>query len=92
MDAEQYTEELIITIEELIINQLIAVQEERYEDADIWKTHIDSILVKSKNKIIKENWTLMSDEDLSDFLNDLKWDIFKLNEEWIIKDIKQRVF
>jgi hypothetical protein len=92
MTAEEFMENFIINLDDLIYEMLMFVECGRFEDAAINRDLIEKMIVKSKKVIIKKDWTHFTDDDLEFFLRDIRDNMIMVWEMNIITNKDARMF
>lgn len=80
-NAEKITNQLCIFLGENISELLLLVIEERYEEAAELRDDIETKIMRVHNYLINKNMTTLSPEELSNELNDLKFEYIRIWEE-----------
>ena len=92
MTAEEFMENFIISLDDLIYEMLIYVEDGRFEDAAISRDLIEKMIMKTKKVIIRKNWTKLGDDDLEFFLRDIRDNMIMIWEVNIITNKDARMF
>ena len=92
MTAEEFMENFIISLDDLVYEMLMFVECGRFEDAAINRDLIEKMIMKTKKVIIRKDWTKLSDDDLELFLRDIKNGMIMVWEMNIITNKDARMF
>jgi hypothetical protein len=92
MSAEEFMENFIIGLDDLIYEMLMYVETEKFEEASVIRDEIEKVIVKTKKVIINKGWTKFNDVDLEDFLRDIRDNILFIWEESIITNNDRKIF
>ena len=92
MTAEEFMENFIISLDDLIYEMLIYVEDGRFEDAAISRDLIEKMIMKTKKVIIRKVWTKLGDDDLEFFLRDIRDNMIMIWEVNIITNKDSRMF
>jgi hypothetical protein len=92
MTAEEFMENFILGLDDLIYEMLMYVETEKFEEASIIRDKIENIIVKTKNAIINKGWTKFNDIDLDEFLRDIRDNMLFIWEESIITNNDRKIF
>lgn len=79
--AEKITGQLCMFLSESVSELLVLVLEERYEEAAELRDEIDTKIMRVQDYLVKRNLTTLSPEDLTQELNDLKFEYIRIWEE-----------
>ena len=92
MSEEEFMENFIIVLDDIIYEKIMYVETEKFEEASVIRDEIEKIIVKSKKAIINKGWTKFNDVDLEDFLRDIRDNILFIWEESIITNNDRKIF
>lgn len=81
MKAEKITGQLCAFLSDSISELLVLVLEERYEEAAEVRDEIETKIMRVHNYLINKNLTTMSPEELTQQLNDLKFEYIRIWED-----------
>lgn len=81
MKAEKITGQLCTFLSDTISEMLVLVLEERYEEAVEVRDEIETKIMRVHNYLINNRLTTMTPEELTQQLNDLKFEYIRIWED-----------